>query len=93
MPIEQARGTNSTLVAAPQDANSMNDVPDSRPEVDLADVLKGRIAAGEPIYVTGSPRGAVADAVNAVIEQAAAEAHKAARVIQVVELPDLGSGV
>lgn len=91
MPIEQARGANSTLVAAPQDANGLKDVPDGRPEVDLADVLKDRIAAGQTVYVTGQPQGAVADAVTATVEQVAAEAGKPALVIQVVELPKLGS--
>lgn len=92
MPIEQARGADSTLAAAPQDANSLKDIPDRRPEVDLTDVLKRRIAAGEPVYVTGKPRGVVADAVTATVEQAAADAGKPARVIWVVELPEMGSG-
>lgn len=90
--IEQSRGANNTLVTAPQDANTLKDIPDSRPEVDLAEVLKGRIAAGEPVYVIGCCQGAVADAVTATVQWAAAEAGKPAKVIQVMELPVLGSG-
>jgi hypothetical protein len=60
--------------------------------IDLVDVVKGRVAAGEPVYLTGNPPGVVVDAVTAMAEQVAAETGLPARVIQVVELPSLPSG-
>lgn len=65
--------------------------PASHPEIDLADVLRGRIAAGEPVYVTGKPKDAVLGAVTSAVNQAAAEVGKPARILQIVELPRLDS--
>ena len=64
----------------------MTTVKDDRPVVDLADVLKGRVAAGEPLYVTGNPQGDVLDAVTRIAEQASIEAGKPARIVHLVEL-------
>lgn len=60
-----------------------------RPEIEMLDVLKTRVAEGKPIYVTGRPSQAVMTAVVANAQQAAAEAGMSARVVQVVELPAL----
>lgn len=60
---------------------------DNRPVVDLLDMLKARVAAGEPICVTGTPQvGAMAE-VTRMAEQAAVETGRPARLFQLVELP------
>lgn len=62
---------------------------DNRKVVNLLDVLKGRVAVGEPIYVKGNPDDKALDAVTQVAQQAALEVGKPARVVRVVELPEL----
>jgi hypothetical protein len=62
---------------------------DARPEIDLVDVLKGRVAAGKPIYLTGQPSEAIVNATMSIAQQAAEEAGMPAQVVQIVELPEL----
>ena len=64
-------------------------VTGNREEIDLLDVIKGRVAAGQPVYVTGNPDSNTLDMVTTVAAQASAAAGKPARIVQVVELPDL----
>ena len=66
----------------------MSDVAESREEIDLLDVIKGRVVSGEPIYVTGNPDSQSIDMANRVAAKAAAEVGKPARIVQVVELPE-----
>lgn len=58
-----------------------------RSEIDLADVLKQRVADGKPIYLTGAPQSDVLDSVTRIAEQAAAESGKPAKILQLIELP------
>lgn len=60
-----------------------------QPEIALLDVLKGRVIAGQPIYVVGNPPGAVSEALDAAHQKIAEETGVPVRVVQVVELPAL----
>ena len=60
-----------------------------RPEVDLLDVLKDRVVAGQPVFVVGNPHGVVAEAIEATHQKIANETGVPVRVIQIVELPAL----
>lgn len=60
-----------------------------RPIIDLQDVIKNRVAAGEPVYITGSAPGAAVDSVIAMVADIAEDLGKPAKMIQVVELPSL----
>jgi hypothetical protein len=61
----------------------------ARPEMDLMDVLKGRVATGKPIYLTGQPSEAIVNATMAIAQQATEETRMPAKVVQIVELPEL----
>ncbi|MCB4349346.1 hypothetical protein LA345_36665 (plasmid) [Burkholderia vietnamiensis] len=50
-------------------------------EVDLYDVLKERVEAGEPIYISGQRNAAIESAISGL----AKEAGKPVRVVQMVE--------
>ncbi|ONU46879.1 hypothetical protein A8E62_33065 [Burkholderia cenocepacia] len=50
-------------------------------EVDLRDVLKQRVEAGEPIYINSQSNGAI----ESMIEGIAKETGKPVRVVQMVE--------
>jgi hypothetical protein len=60
-----------------------------RSEADLLDVLKGRVVAGQPIFVVGNLQGAVAEVIEATHQQIADETGVSVRVVQSVELPAL----
>lgn len=68
----------------PEEAPSSND----RSEIDLPDVLKSRVVAGQPIFVVGNPQGVVAEAIDATHRRLAEEAGMPVQVVQVVELPN-----
>lgn len=58
-------------------------------EVDLQDVIKGRIANGEPVFLTGNPSSETVDSIMSSVAGLAHEVGKPAHVVQVVELSDL----
>ncbi|WP_454728024.1 MULTISPECIES: hypothetical protein [Cupriavidus] len=55
---------------------------EQRKQIDLRDVLKQRVDAGEPIFITGA--GSSAE-IEAMIEDLAKETGKTVRVVQTVE--------
>jgi hypothetical protein len=58
---------------------------DTRPEIDLHDVLKERVEQGKPIYITSQP-GPQADALIEGLADLAEEAGKTVQVVQVIDL-------
>lgn len=66
-------------------------VQGARPDIDLVDVLKERVASGKPIYLTGQPSDATVNAAMAIAQQSVDETGMQTQVVQVVVLPDLKS--
>lgn len=60
-----------------------------RREIDLLDVLKDRVIAGQPIFVVGNPQGEVATAIEVTHQKIAEETGVPVRMVQIVELPAL----
>ncbi|BBN90571.1 MULTISPECIES: hypothetical protein [Rhodocyclales] len=87
-----AMGWNSIWASPANKARAHTAHLDGRPEIDMEDVLKQRVADGRPIYVTGAPQSGVLDAVTRIAEQSAAETGKPAKIIQFVELAPFPEG-
>jgi len=59
-----------------------------RPEIDFLDVIRSRVAASEPIFITGNPSAEDEALITDMVEQAANEAGKSASMVQIVFLPE-----
>jgi antitoxin (DNA-binding transcriptional repressor) of toxin-antitoxin stability system len=58
-------------------------------DVDLLDVLKARVEAGESIYITRATPAGVTHQIDELRQKFAAETGKPVRVIEVVDLPEI----
>lgn len=60
---------------------------DERPDFDLVDVLKHRVAEGHPIHVTGQPSKEIMSAIESVAQGIAEETGQTVQIVHHIELP------